>query len=149
MSYEDGQVSSVGPAYDRFLESEPLHTALSRIDSALEAEDVSLTLEIAEDTYSWLQTLDPEEDDHSTTKATFYVDKELGYIQEAAPESDFTALPADEENESYDLVYPAITLHFKFGEQHKTSFPVETEYERLNIMSPPLPAYLDQTLEPQ
>ncbi len=146
MSYETGRGD---PAYDsirQFLEEDPLHTALQRIDDAMAEADVTVTMEVAEDTYGWVRTLDPDEvSTYSTSTATFYVNEELGYLQEEAPNTDFSELPADNDYDAYELVYPALTLHLKFDTQHTATFPVETAHDQITMKAPTLSSYQEHS----
>lgn len=133
-------------AFRTMLESAPLETPLTRIDRALQEEGYEITMEVAEDTYAWLEAAGQDVAEGDTAKTTFYVDTPLEELQEDVPQSDFSALPTDDQYEAHDLVYPDVTLRCKFDEQHKAAFPVETQYENITVMVPGRAAYVEQTL---
>lgn len=122
--------------------------AFARLDRQLAAVDESLTVELAEDTYSWLHAIAPLHlADATTTQATLYLNRSLTELQDAAPDSDFSTLSVDTANDAYELVYPAVTLRLKFDTRHSDCTTIETEFAAITVAVPTMDAYRERTVE--
>lgn len=135
---------TLDPDYARqFLDEEPLATALSRIDDALEQDDEAIRMEFAEDTYAWLMGLQLDEADvqeYDVSKATFYVDRDLPYLQEHAPSTDFSRIDRGGRTVDRDeLMYSnGLLLNLRFNTEHDVSEEIDTAYDRITFATPVL-----------